>query len=121
MQAARERGYSCASNERNAAAHIWDVRDRNGQMGATACILVPAFWDRFNAQGDWRRLAWWIHDHLPYSTLAFFPTRFAFNLRWHQAPERVITSRAKPWGTLTRPGLANHEGSHEAEWREIVP
>ena len=50
-------GASCASNEANAAGHIWDLRDADGCMGATACIVVPRFWDRFRAEGDWRRLA----------------------------------------------------------------
>lgn len=35
--------YSCAGNERNRAAHIWDQRDEHGRMGATACVVVPAF------------------------------------------------------------------------------
>lgn len=37
-------GYTCASNAANAAGHIWDLRDADGCMGATACIVVPAFW-----------------------------------------------------------------------------
>lgn len=32
--------YSCSRNEANYAGHIWDKRDANGQMGATACIIV---------------------------------------------------------------------------------
>ena len=47
MQRAGKSGYSCASNESNYAGHIWDWRDKNGHMGATACVVVPAFWDRF--------------------------------------------------------------------------
>ncbi len=112
--------YACASNTNNAAGHIWDLRDERGCMGATACIVVPSFWRRFQQRGDWRRLAWWIHDHLPYSSLTFYRTRFAFNIRWHERPARTITSRVEPTGVLTRPGMANHQGSHEPEWREIV-
>ena len=114
--------YNCARNDWNRSRHIWDEPDKNGRKGAIACIVVPGFLPYYakNERHNWRSLAWWIHDHLPYSALAVFPARFAFNLRWHQAPERVITSRAKPLGTLTRPGLANHEGSHEAEWRGIL-
>lgn len=119
MQRAGKAGYTCASNESNYAAHIWDERDATGHMGATACIVVPAFWDRFQADGDWQRMAWWIHDHLPYSSLYFFPTYWAFNISWHERPERRIDSYAAPKGCLTRPGMANHEGGHEEHWRDI--
>ena len=113
-------GANCALNKANAAGHSWDLRDADGCMGATACIVVPRFWDRFRGEGDWRSLAWWIHDHLPYSTLQFFPKLFAFNIRWHEQAKRQISSYAAPRGILTRPGMANHEGSHEADWCGIL-
>ena len=113
-------GYNCASNEANYAGHIWDRRDADGFMGATACVVVPRFWDRFQAPGDWQRLAWWIHDHLPYSHLKFYPTYWAFNINWHEQPERRIESTPEPKGCLTKPGMDNHEGSHEDQWRDIV-
>lgn len=116
------KSYNCASNERNHARHIWDVRDAKGQMGATACIVVPGFANRFDQPGDWKRLAWWIHDHLPYAMMEFFPIRWAVNLSWHEAPSRMIFSHVPDdRGYLTKPGMANHEGSHEAEWTGIVP
>lgn len=120
MQKAGTAGYTCASNEENAAAHIWDRRDANGHMGAMACVVVPSFWDRHQAPGDWQKLAWWIHDHLPYSTLYFFPTFWAVNIGWHERPERRIDSYTAPKGCLTKPGMANHDGSHEELWRGIV-
>lgn len=120
MQKAGKRGYSCASNEANAAGHIWDLRDKDGCMGATACIVVPRFWDRFQAEGDWQKLAWWIHDHLPYSSLYFFPTYWAFNISWHERPERRIDSYVAPKGCLTKPGEPNHDGNHEHLWKAIV-
>lgn len=110
-------GYSCASNEANYASHIWDRRDADGCMGATACIVIPSFADKFEAGEDWRKLAWWIHDHLPYSSMYFFPKRAAFNLSWHERPERRIDSYVEPRGCLTKPGMENHGGSH-AEWYE---
>lgn len=67
QQKAGKAGYSCASNEANHAGHIWDRRDADGCMGATACIVIPSFADRYEAGADWREMAWWIHDHLPYS------------------------------------------------------
>ena len=113
-------GYNCAANEANYAHHIWDRRDSSSHMGATACIIVPGFWDRFQAQGDWQRLAWWIHDHLPYSTMFFFPNFWAFNLTWSEAPARRIDSYVSPKGCLTKPGMANHAGSHEEAWTGIA-
>lgn len=114
-------GYTCASNASNAAGHIWDMLDENGHMGATACVIAPDFHDRFHAPGDWRRLAWWIHDHLPYSSLEFYPKYWAFNASWHEQPARSIYSQVPPdKGYLTRKGWANNEGSHEREWRGIV-
>lgn len=121
MQRAGRKDYSCAANEASYAGHIWDRRDAEGCMGATACIVVPSFWDRFQKEGDWRRLAWWIHDHLPYSSLYFFPRYWAFNITWHERPQRRIDSYAKPAGCLTKPGMANHEGRHDAEWDGILP
>lgn len=106
---------NCASNENNFAAHIWDRRDKDGFVGATACVVVPWFADRYEAGADWRQLAWWIHDHLPYSSLYFFPKLAAFNIQWHENPVRRIDSYVAPKGCLTRPGMDNHAGVHR-EW-----
>jgi hypothetical protein len=119
-QAAGKAGYNCASHEANRAGHFWDARDAQGCMGATACVVVPRFWDRYRAEGDWQRLAWWIHDHLPYSEQFFFPRFWAFNLTWHERPARVIKSYVPPRGCLTRPGMPNHDGSHEPLWHGIL-
>jgi hypothetical protein len=118
-QRAGKVGYTCASNESNYAGHIWDERDADGYMGATACIVVPSFWDKFQGEGDWTKLAWWIQDHLPHAGLYFFPTYWAFNISWHEKPTKTIKSYATPKGMLTAPGMANFEGSHEAEWAGI--
>ena len=88
-------------------------------MGATACVVVPAFWDAFQAEGDWRKLAWWIHDHLPYSSLYFFPKFWAVNIAWREEPERRIDSYTYPKGCLTKPGMPNALGSHEQDWAGI--
>lgn len=111
---------NCASNEANRAAHIWDLRDADGCMGAVACVQVPSFNDRFTNDADWTKLAWWIHDHLPYSTLEFFSTKWAFNIGWHERPKRTIHSWYRPGPRLlTKPGMANHDGSHTAEWADL--
>jgi hypothetical protein len=115
-----ERGHHCASNERNYAAHIWDRRDAEGCMGATACIGVNTFVPYYERTGHWEALAWWVHDHLPYSTMTFFPKLAAFNLRWHERPARHIKSETPPRkGTLTKPGMENFDGDHSdayADW-----
>jgi hypothetical protein len=115
-----KRDYNCASNEANAAGHIWDLLDNDGCMGATACIVAPWFWDRFREPGDWQKLAWWIHDNLPYSDLCFYKTYWAFNITWHESPKRVISSYVAPLGCLTKPGKPNHTGSHEEIWAPIA-
>ncbi|MGE0726283.1 MAG: hypothetical protein AB7O45_18055 [Alphaproteobacteria bacterium] len=113
-------GLSCATNERNHARHIWDRRAADGSLGAMACIVVPWFADRHAAGADWRAMAWWIHDHLPYSELQFFPRLAAFNLGWRERPKREIRSYLAPRGLLTRPGMANHAGPH-AGWYAGFP
>lgn len=120
MMLAGKNGYNCASNEANYAGHIWDRRDADGNMGATACIIVPSFWDRFQAEGDWQKIAWWIHDHLPYSELQFYPKYWAFNITWNEKPIRRIDSFPKPKGCLTKPGMENHAGRHECMWEGIL-
>ena len=115
-----ERQLACASNEANYAGHIWDRRDAEGRMGATACVVLPWFADRYAEGADWRSLAWWIHDHLPYCDLYFFPKLAAFNIRWREQPERRIRSRIEPLGILTEPGMPDHEGDH-SDWYEGFP
>lgn len=68
-----QRGHNCASNEANRAGHIWDEAAADGSIGATACIIIPWFAERYEAGREWRDLAWWLHDHLPYSEMVFFP------------------------------------------------
>jgi len=116
---------NCASNESNFADHIWDRRDANGDMGATACIVLPQVADFLREPGQWTQLAWWIHDHLPYASLCFFNPMLAFNIQSHDNSKRRIDSFAgweadggewKRSGTLTKPGMANHAGRHEAHY-----
>ncbi len=97
-----EKGHSCAANEKNFARHIWDRLDSEGCKGATACIVVPWFADHYKAGEDWRALAYWIHNHLPYSELQFFPKLSAFNISWHGRPKRSIHSYIKPTGFLMK-------------------
>ncbi|MEO8175464.1 MAG: hypothetical protein ABI626_02245 [Sphingomicrobium sp.] len=98
MQKAGKAGYNCATNEANAACHIWDMRDADGCMGAVACVVAPAFYDAHPETGDWQIMARWIDDNLPYSSLEFYPKLWAFNIGWHERPQRRIASYAEPKG-----------------------
>ncbi len=109
-------GLNCARNSRAATRHVWDRRDADGNMGAMACIVIPWFADRYRNGADWRALAWWIHDHLPYSAMVFYPKLAAFNIGWHERPARRIDSFIAPRGCLTKPGMANHQGDHAASY-----
>ena len=111
---------TCANNEHNRAKHIWDWRDKQELMGATACIVIPWFIDteHYRETRDWRPLAWYIHDHLPYSEMVFFAKNAAFNLTWRERdPRRRIECRALPHkGLLTKPNYADHSGDHSAHY-----
>jgi hypothetical protein len=109
-------GYNCATNQRNYARHIWDRRDARGSIGAMACIAIPWFVDRMQEGTGWQAMAWWVHDHLPYSQLQFFPKLAAFNIGWQEQPRREIYSYIRPRGYLTRPGMPNHTGRHAHEY-----
>jgi len=111
---------NCASNEKNYAQHIWDHPDAAGNYGATACIVIPKLADYISQGGSWVSMAWWIHDHLPYGSLCFFSKLGAFNIGWHEAPQRRIDSFASPKGCLTKPGMPNHVGSHAHEYAELL-
>jgi hypothetical protein len=90
--------HNCARNEANYAGHIWDRRDAEGGAGATACIGIPWFTEQYRDGADWRSLAYWIHDHLPYSALEFFDGAgmCTFNISWHERPKKNITSWLSP-------------------------
>ena len=112
---------NCGRNETNYAGHIWDRRDAEGRMGATACVVVNRFVPYYQRTGDWEAMAWWVHDHLPYSDMEFFPKLGAFNLQWRDDPERSISSFVPPRrGVLTKPGMANWEGKHEGAYAAML-
>jgi hypothetical protein len=76
--------------------HIWDQRSDDGGMGAMTTIAVPWLVDRLTKGVTWQAMAWWIHDHLPYSEVQFFPKLSAFNIGWHEIPRRRISSFIPP-------------------------
>lgn len=97
-----EKRHNCSSNEKNYAGHIWDYPDATGGHGATACVVIPWFADRHARGADWRSLAYWIHNNLPYGRLQFFAKLAAFNINWHEYPKRSIYSYVEPEGFLLR-------------------
>lgn len=117
-----EKGFNCGSNQANYGGHIWDRRDASGGMGATACIVVHALIPYYQRTGHWEAMAWWVHDHLPYDDMEFFPRLAAFNINWRESPRgRRIRSFIPPRrGWLTKPGMPNHAGDHGADYAELL-
>ena len=112
---------NCSTNEKNFAGHIWDQRDAQGRMGATACVIVNRFIPYYERTGDWEAMAWWVHDHLSYSDMEFFPKFAAFNLQWREEPERSIYSFIPPRrGRLTAPGRDNWAGRHDLTYAGML-
>ena len=111
---------SCASNEANRAGHIWDQRDARGFMGATATIVVPWFARRHENGREWQDLAWWVHDHLPYRSMEFYPKLAAFNVSWHEEDRAVlISSYAQPKGNLFKPGSKDAPADRASRYRDF--
>lgn len=108
---------NCAQSIKDTAGHIWDRRDSAGRMGACVTVVVPWFQERYERTGDWRPLAWWVHDHLPYHSMMFFPKLAAFNLTWREDPERFIYSHVTPRGWLTKHGMAGHSKKHPQHYQ----
>lgn len=114
--------YNCASNESNFGKHIWDYKDKDGNLGATACIVVNSFLPYYEETGHWQALAWWIHDNVPdYSAMCFFPKLAAFNISWNEVPKKTIDSEIlNSRGYLTKPGMNNFEGCHAHEYNDML-
>ena len=94
---------NCARNDHPLECHIWDYYTGERAI-AGATIVIPWFADQYDQGRDWQDLAWWIHDHLPYSDMWFFPKMAALNLVWCAQPSRTISSFIAPRGTLLRAG-----------------
>ncbi|KAK0359748.1 hypothetical protein LTR94_030072 [Friedmanniomyces endolithicus] len=87
-----------------------------------AAAIDALFADAFTAPDDWKRLAWWIHDHLRYSSLEFFPDQWTVNVQWHERPLRMIYSHIpEARGYLTKPGMDGHVADHRDMWDGIAP
>ncbi len=107
---------NCARNDNPIECHIWD-RDSGAEAIAGTSVVIPWFADQYADGRDWRDLAWWIHDHLPYSEMWFFPKLAAFNLVWRPKPLRTISSYIAPKGMLLRAGSTPGESLAERRAR----
>ena len=67
-----ENRLNCARNDNPLECHIWDWGEGDARV-AGASVVIPWFADRYAQGRDWRDLAWWMHDHLDYSEIWFFP------------------------------------------------
>jgi hypothetical protein len=64
-------------------------------------------------------MAWWIHDHLPYDELEFFPRYAAFNYAHGDRQRRRIRSYIPPRrGWLTKPDMEGATSNHSAEYED---
>ena len=110
---------NCARNDYPGECHIWD---RDVPI-AGASVVIPWFADQYEQGRDWRDLAWWIHDHLPYSEQWYFPKLAAFNLSWEPEPRRTISSYIAPRGKLLKAGADPSEGqdARAARYADFPP
>jgi len=115
-QYGNENRLNCARNDNPLECHIWDW-GRGETRVAGASIVIPWFADRYEQGRDWRDLAWWLHDHLDYSEIWFFPKLCAFNLVWRPAPRRRIDSYIAPRGRLLAPGAEPQESRAQRQAR----
>ncbi len=117
-----ENGLNCARNDNPLECHIWDRGSADEAIAGTS-LVVPWFADRYAAGRDWRDLAWWIHDHLPYSEMWFFPKLAALNLTWRPVPQRTISSYIAPRGMLLRAGEQSCEtaADRKARYADFPP
>lgn len=117
-----ENRLNCARNDNPLECHIWD-RDAGAAAVAGVSVVIPWFADRYARGRDWRDLAWWLHDHLDYSEIGFFPRLCAFNLVWRARPLRRIDSTIAPRGTLLKPGArpAEDRAARRARYADFPP
>lgn len=113
----------CTCNEQNYAHHIWDRRDSDGFLGASATVVVPGYLDYWEKTSDWRPLGWWIRDHLEhYADVQFFRQQCSFNIRWYEGPSDQSIGYLDPPSRvrLTAQGEADFAGDHSNHYAHII-
>ena len=98
-QFGNENRLNCARNDYPLECHIWDFPKVEI---AGASIAIPWFADRYEQGRDWRDMAYWLFDHLPFAEVWFFPKLCAFNISWRPEAPRRIDSYIAPKGTLVK-------------------
>ena len=98
-QFGNENRLNCARNTYPLECHIWDLPEVEV---AGASIVIPWFADQYATGRDWRDLAYWLYDHLPFAEVWFFPKLCAFNVSWRPSNPRRIDSYIAPKGTLVK-------------------
>ncbi|VVE22898.1 hypothetical protein [Pandoraea anhela] len=114
----------CTSNDDNAAQHIWDKRDKAGNIGGTATVVIPGYLEHYRKTADYRPLAWWIVDNIPaFSEIFFFKHLCAFNIRWYSGESNKAIWYLDPptRELLTRKGMDGFDGDHSTEYAGIIP
>jgi len=111
-----ENRLNCARNDNPLECHIWDRGTGDARI-AGASVVIPWFADQYAKGRDWRDLAWWMHDHLDYSEIWFFPKLCAFNLVWRPIPLRRLDSYIAPRGTLLAAGAEASESTAQRRAR----
>lgn len=121
-QYGNENKLNCARNDNPVECHIWDWH-QGADAIAGASIVIPWFADQYDKGRDWRDLAWWLHDHLPYSDIWFFPKLAAFNLVWRAQPLRTISSYIAPRGTLLKSNASPDEdrAARQSRYADFPP
>ncbi|MDH3378717.1 MAG: hypothetical protein OEQ39_17475 [Gammaproteobacteria bacterium] len=117
-------GYYCSDNTYSAARHIWDLRDEEGYMGGTVCLVIPWYLPKFEKSGDPLPLSWWIKDHIPaYSELMFFPWLCAFNIRWREGPSnlQIILDDGVEDTVLSNNTMDNYNEDHSDLYMDFPP
>ena len=115
-QYGNENKLNCARNDNPIECHIWDWGQGDDAIAGTS-LAIPWFTDQYEQGRDWRDLAWWVHDHLPYSAMWFFPKLCAFNLDWRPHPRRMIGSYIVPKGLLLKAGASPGEALAQRQER----
>lgn len=101
----------CASNDTNAAAHIWDRLDSKNRRGASTCIVMPWCLDNLDPNADWREFGRYLQTHYEFDRVTFFTNQFAFNIGWREEPRHEVYSYRFPRGVL-RGKASNFRQSH---------
>jgi len=115
-QFGNENRLNCARNDYPGECHIWDRGTGDARIGG-ASIVIPWFTRQYEQGRDWRDLAYWIHDHIPYSEQWYFPKLCAFNLTWEPHPRRTISSYIVPRGKLVAAGAEPEEKRDQRKTR----